>query len=108
MLTLPVVVSEPTFWNVSHLPDASALLSAVHNRDFLEMPSLESRQQDGRRVVDDFVVAKASKNPTDQQISIQADHPDFTRGKAPNIFQVFDGTLGLGPEGWVRSLGRNT
>jgi hypothetical protein len=35
--------------------------------------------------VDDFVVAKASKNLADQQISIKAKHPGFTA----NIFQVF-------------------
>jgi hypothetical protein len=28
--------------------------------------------------VDDFVAAKASKNLADRQISIEADHPDFT------------------------------
>ena len=38
--------------------------------------------------VDDLVDAKASKNPTDQQISIQANHPDFTEETTKISFQI--------------------
>ena len=58
--------------------------------------------QDGpQRSVDDFVVAKASKNSADQQISIQLDHPGFTT--APNIFQFLSDAW-LGPRGSNISL----
>jgi hypothetical protein len=50
--------------------------------------------------VDDFVVAKASKNPTDQQISIQADDPDFT-AEAPKYLSGFF----VGRLAWAQRIG---
>jgi hypothetical protein len=65
------------------------------------MGSAKSRELAARRQtsVDDFVVAKASKDPTDQQISIQADNPDFTAESTEISLRPFDGTFGLGSEG---------
>lgn len=48
--------------------------------------------------VDDFVVAKASRNSTDQPTSIQADYADFTVERI-DIFQFFVRALWLGPRG---------
>jgi len=45
------------------------------------MPTLGELATRRQASVDDFVVAKASKSPTDQQVLIQADDPDFTGGK---------------------------